>query len=86
MQRARAIATLLATRKLTWEFPGLYGDAYFFAVMHRQSFSLGALGFTGPNRGNGAVLQNCEMRKQVKMLEHHAHLAAHGVDIARIVG
>ena len=42
--------------------------------------------FAHPDRRQGQIFQNGQMRKQVEVLEHHADFAADGVDAFQVIG
>jgi len=59
----------------------LFGDAHFGQELHGLGlcFFLAALAHHLLRQHD--VLQHRQVRKEVELLEHHAHLGAHGVDI-----
>jgi hypothetical protein len=78
-------ALLLAAGELRGVFVRLLGDAY-----PREEVACSLLGLLArhvlhPHRRERQVLEHGEVREQVEALEHHADLAAHGVDLARII-
>ena len=77
-------ALLLAARKLAGEFMRLFGNPHPFEIEHGALFGLGARLFAHAAGGKGQVVQNAEMREQVALLEHHADLAAHMVDVLAV--
>ena len=52
---------LLTARKLTWIFIGLLRNFNLLKEMHRRFFSFFFGYFSHPNRGQGAIFQDCQM-------------------------
>ena len=53
--------------------------------MHGSFFGLGARCFAHPDRRQRSVFHNQQMRKQVKMLKHHANLTANFIDVFHVI-
>src|SRR3546814_11776605 len=53
--------------------------------VHRDILGLLLRRLAHPDRGQGAVLEHCPMRKAVEVLEHHADLAADLRDVPHVV-
>jgi hypothetical protein len=85
MQSARAMATRCCCPPESW--PGillrLLRDADALEVFHRQLLRLPLRHAADPDGREGAVLQDREVGEQVEALEHHADLAADGVQARR---
>ena len=79
-------ALLLAAGELARIFLRLLGDLHPAQVAHRQLLGLRLRHLAHPDRRQRAVLQDGQMREQVEALEHHADLAADGVERAQVVG
>ena len=77
---------LLAAGQLAGIFVGLLRDLDPLEVMQRDLLGFLLRHLAHPDRRQRAVFQHGEMRKQVEMLEHHADVAAHLVDLLEVVG
>src|SRR5439155_20690012 len=69
-----------------WIFFSLLGDAHAREIVARDLLGILARHAAHPDRGERAVLQYGEMRKQVEVLEHHPDFAAHLVDGLEVDG
>jgi hypothetical protein len=78
-------ALLLPAGKLARDTCRLLGDADPGEVLHRQLLRLPFRHLAHPDRRQGAVLQDGEVGEQVEGLEHHADLAADGVERLEVV-
>ena len=54
--------------------------------MHGHFFGVFLGHVFDPDRRQSAVFQNRQMRKQIEMLKHHAHFAAHFVNALDVTG
>src|SRR3546814_17538261 len=61
------------------------GDLHPLQEVHRDILGLLLRRLAHPDRGQGAVLEHCQMRKEVEVLEHHADLAADLRDVLHVV-
>ena len=67
-------------------FLGLLGNAHPFQLLHGPLFGLGLGHLAHPHRRQRQVLQHGEVREQVELLEHHAHILADLFDGLDVVG
>ena len=88
MQSARAIATRCCWPPESWPgyFVRLLGDLDLVQEVHRGLLGLPLRGLADPDRGEGAVLEDGEVREEVEVLEHHPDLGAHLVDVLEVGG
>ncbi len=88
MQSARAIATRCCWPPESWPgiFGGLLGDLDALEIVHRDLLGVLLRHLAHPDRRQRQVLQHGQMREQVEVLEHHADVAAHLVDLLDVVG
>ena len=77
---------LLTARELPRIFVCLLWYVHPLQVAHRRLFGLTLGRFTHPNRCKGAVFEDSEVRKEIKMLKQHPHLPTHIVDIFQVIG
>jgi hypothetical protein len=77
---------LLPSRELPGKLLGLFGDAHLLQVIHGGLFRLFLRRLAHPYRPQGEVLEDGQVRKEVEVLEDHAHLGANLFDILEIVG
>jgi hypothetical protein len=75
-----------AAGKLAGIFERLLGNLHPLEEVHGGLFRLFLRNLAHPDRRQRAVLQDGQMREQVEVLEHHADLAPHLVDLLEIVG
>jgi hypothetical protein len=68
-------ALLLAAGELAGLLARLLGYAHAREIGHGPLLRLGARQAAHPHRAEGEVLQHRQVREQVELLEHHAHLA-----------
>src|SRR5690606_3485699 len=78
-------ALLLAARQLRRVAVGLVGDAQFLQLLHGPFAGRALVQAEHVERCQGAVLGDAQVREQVEVLEHHAHLLAHAADGLRRV-
>ena len=74
-------ALLLAARELAGVFERLLRDTHAGEVFHGDGLGLVLAQSARTHGGQGAVLQNGQVRKQVELLKHHAHFLAHRIHI-----
>ena len=79
-------ALLLAARELARVLVRLLRDADPRQVLHRRRLGFRRAQAARAHRRQRAVLQHGQVREQVELLEHHADLAAHRVDVAATGG
>ena len=88
MQSERAIATRCCWPPESW--PGyllrLFGNLDALEVLHGDRFGFRLRHLLHPDRRQRQVVEHGQVRKQVEVLEHHADLAAHLVDVLEVVG
>src|SRR5690606_40263984 len=75
---------LLATRYLARELIGMLCDTYAFQVVHCQRLRFLFRHLSYPNRRKRTVLQNGQVRKQIKVLKYHSYFLTYAFDIADI--
>jgi hypothetical protein len=63
-----------------------FGDAHALEVLHRDGAGLVLVLVAHQPRRQHQVLDDGEMREEIEVLEHHADLAAHRVDVAAVLG
>ena len=63
----------------------MLGDAYALQQLHGDFFGLLLIPLAHVDRAQGDVLHHRQMREQVELLEHHAHLLADSGDVAHVV-
>ena len=74
---------LLSAGELAGVFVRLFADTDAFEVLPRRRFRLGARLFVHPDRAEGEVVEDSEVREEVELLEDHADFAP---EIARLFG
>ena len=74
-------ALLLAAGKLIGVAVAEVAQPYAFQVAQGDFLRLGLLALEHLDRRNGAVFQHRQVREQVELLEDHAHLLAHLVQV-----
>ncbi|MNI07934.1 hypothetical protein D3C73_609540 [compost metagenome] len=79
-------ALLLAAGELARIFVRLFRDLDALQIVHRDLFGFLLRHLANPDRSQRAVFQDGQVREEVEVLEHHADLAAHLVDLLQIVG
>ena len=79
-------ALLLAAGKLARELLGLLRNLDALEVAHRGFLGLRLGDAAHPDRGERQVLHDRQVREEVEVLEHHADLAAHLVDLLEVGG
>ncbi|MET4831451.1 hypothetical protein ABIF44_000858 [Bradyrhizobium japonicum] len=52
--------------------------------LHRGRLSVPFGDVAHPDRRERAIVQHCQMREQIKALEHHADFATHRVDVLEV--
>ncbi len=77
---------LLAARKLSGVFCGLFGDMHLFEIIHGDVFGFGARELSDPDGAKSKVFQYRQMREKIEVLEHHADFNPDFFDILDIVG
>jgi len=77
---------LLSAGKLARVFFGLLGDLNLFQVVHGLFFRFLLGNLSHPYRAEGQVVQDCQVRKQIEVLEYHAHFCTDLLDVFDIVG
>src|SRR5215467_3760196 len=77
---------LLSPRQLSWIFVGLLGNLHPAEVLHGDVFGLAARHLLHPNRSQAEIVEDGQVRKQVKALKHHPDLGADLIDLADVVG
>jgi hypothetical protein len=75
---------LLAARKLAGILPRLLGNLHLAQEVHRGLFRLALGNLPDPDRSEGAVLEDRQMREQVEVLEAHPDFRADLVDVLQI--
>ena len=78
-------ALLLPARKLAWILQRLLWNLYLFQKIHRRFLGLALGDLADPDRGKGQVFKDRQMRKQVEVLENHAHFGPNLVDVLDII-
>ncbi len=79
-------ALLLSARELSGIFVGLLWNTYTLQILHGQLLSLGLGLATNPHRPQSQVFHHGQVRKQIEVLKHHAHVTPNGLDLTHIVG
>ena len=79
-------ALLLAARELAGILQRLLGDAHPLQQVHGDLLGVLLGHLLHPDRRQGQVLEDGEVREQVERLEHHADLAADRLDVLDVVG
>jgi len=74
---------LLTAGKLAGVFVGLPWNVHPLEILHCQRIGLAPVHAADMDRCERAVLQDCQMRKQVELLKHHSDLAADLVGVAQ---
>src|SRR6218665_2913190 len=78
-------ALLLPPGQLTWVFVGLLGDSHALEVFHGRRLCRFAWHAPRKHGRQGGVLEYRQVREQVELLEHHAHLTSHGIHVLALV-
>ena len=79
-------ALLLAAGELARIFVRLLGDLHPLQEVHGDLLGLLLRHLAHPDRRERAVFEDRQVREEVEVLEHHADLAAHLVDLLQVVG
>jgi hypothetical protein len=79
-------ALLLAARELQRILLRLLGDAHALQLRHRALLGFLLRHLADPHRRQRQVLEHGEVREQVELLEHHAHVLADRFDRLDVVG
>src|SRR4030067_3141766 len=76
---------LLTSGELPGVFPGLLSDMHLFKVIHGRFFRLFFGSLSYPDGSQGQILNNREVRKEVEVLENHAHLSPDLLNIFDVI-